>query len=85
MTRRVIEVDIKDYDDHDQKSNSFLRYFYKPCDGGTLWGYNKKTLSFREFSEVPVATNLGKKPNDMLIHTQQTREAEEDEENNVEL
>ena len=69
MIRRNIDVEIKEYEDHDQKQNAFLRYFFKPCDGGTLWGYNKKTLSFREFAEVPDSDSLGKRRNTMLVHT----------------
>ena len=92
MTRKSISVDIKSttadeiYDrSHHFNDKAFLRFFYKPCYGGTVWGYHRNTLSFRSFSEIPDTKNMSVMPNKMLVHTQQTREAEEDEENDVDL
>jgi len=40
-------VDVKETDEHNifEKTSefndrAFLRFFYKPCDGGTVWAYN---------------------------------------------
>jgi len=57
MTRKNIKVNIKQTSQasaNKPNERTFLRFFYKPCDGGTLWAYNKKTLPFRNFAEIPV-------------------------------
>lgn len=63
MIRKSIKIDIKsttgtEIDPRDD-DKAFLRFFYKPCDGGTLWAYNKKTLSFRSFGEIPGSGGMG--------------------------
>ena len=87
MSRRSIKVDIKETDkdtqDADFNDKAFLRFFYKPCDGGIVWAYNRKTVDFRNFAEVP--SKNGVATNEHLTHTRETREGEEDEENNVDL
>jgi len=85
MFRKSIKVDIASSCDKDAdfSDKAFLRFFYKPCDGGTVWAYNKKTVSFRNFAEVPSKHGIAN--NEHLTHTRETREAEEDEENNVDL
>jgi len=93
MTRKSIMVDVKETEEHNlfEKASefndrAFLRFFYKPCDGGTVWAYNQKTLNLRCWSEIPSPNDVGATQlNDMISHSQQTREAEEDEENNVDL
>jgi hypothetical protein len=76
MTRKAISVNIKSttadeiYDrSHHFNDKAFLRFFYKPCEGGTVWGYHRNTLSFRSFSEIPDTKKMTVKPNKMLIHT----------------
>lgn len=69
MIRKSIKVDIKstttsEIEDNNAEDKAFLRFFYKPCDGGTLWAYNKKTLSFRSFGEIPGVGGLGTQVND---------------------
>ena len=62
MTRKSIKVNIKKTESESynkQNERTFLRFFYKPCDGGTLWAYNRKTLPFRNFAEIPLQGAVG--------------------------
>ena len=60
-----------------------LRFIYKPQDG-KLWAYNKPKLNYTYFSEIPSPDG------NSIIHnefkeTREKREADEDEENDVDL
>ena len=69
MYRKSIKGDIKsttvsEIEDSYAEEKAFLRFFYKPCDGGTLWAFNKKTLNFRNFGEIPGVGGVGTQVND---------------------
>ena len=60
-----------------------LRFIYKAQDG-KLWAYNKPKLNYSYFSEIPSADGTGLLKNEYK-ETREKREADEDEENDVDL
>ena len=56
---------------------------YTPLDG-KLWAYNKPKLDKTYFSEIPAANGFGIQRN-VIEMTKMKREADEDEENDVDL
>ena len=60
-----------------------LRFIYKAQDG-KLWAYNKPKLNYTYFSEIPSTDGNSIIHNDFK-ETKEKREADEDEENDVDL
>ena len=86
MTRDGIMIHITNFAELrklKRQQSIVLRFMYKPQDG-ILWAYNKPKLDKTYFSEVPSATGFGIVRN-VIKETKAKREADEDEENDVDL
>ena len=86
MTRDGIMIHITNFEELrklKRQQSIVCRFMYKPQDG-KLWVYNKPKLDKTYFSEVPAANGYGIVRN-VIKETKAKREADEDEENDVDL
>ena len=86
MTRDGIMIHITNFNELrklKRQQSIVLRFMYKPQDG-KLWAFNKPKLDKTYFSEIPASNGYGIVRN-LIKETKAKRDADEDEENDVDL